>query len=422
MSTWHAPSATGPVNAEVRPPGSKSITNRALVLAALSEEPSVITGGLEARDTSLAVAALRLLGCGISLDRTGWRVTPGSVTPESELFADVGNSGTCLRFLPGVAALSRATVRFDGDPRIRERPVGAMLGALRSLGVDVSGDAAPFIVHGTGSVRGGVVALDASGSSQFVTGLLLPAARFGNGVEVRHEGPPVPSLPLIDMTLRMMAAAGAPVSSGDGVWRVSPGILSLGTVHVEPDLMNTVPFLAAALVTGGMVTVAGWPADSLQPASRILSVLASMGGSYSFGTHGLTFSGTGTITGLTADLGDVSEMAPVLTAVAAVASSPSSFTGLAHIRKHETDRIAALAKELNALGGDVTELPDGLTVRPRPLTPGLFGTYDDHRLVMTAAVLGLIVPGLSVSNAETVGKTFPGFMDDWTAMLSGAAH
>ena len=422
MSTWHAPSATGPVNAEVRPPGSKSITNRALVLAALSDEPSVITGGLDARDTSLAVAALRVLGCDISLERTGWRVTPGSVTPEAELFVDVGNSGTCLRFLPAVAALSRATVRFDGDPRVRERPVGAMLGALRSLGVDVSGDAAPFIVHGTGAVRGGSVVLDASGSSQFVSGLLLSAARFDDGVEVRHEGPPVPSLPLIDMTMRMLTAAGVSVLSGASTWRVAPGPLTLGTVHVEPDLMNTVPFLAAALVTGGSVTIAGWPADSLQAASRILAVLTSMGGSYSFGPHGLTFSGTGTITGLTADLGDVSEMAPVLTAVAAVASSPSSFTGLAHIRKHETDRIAALAKELNALGGDVTELPDGWTIRPRPLAAGLFNTYDDHRMVMAAAVLGLVVPGLSVSNAETVGKTFPGFMDDWTTMLSGAAH
>ena len=419
MSTWNAPSATGPVSAEVRPPGSKSITNRALVLAALSSDPSVITGGLEARDTSLAIAALRALGCQIDTSRTSWRTTPGSVDPESEVFVDVGNSGTCLRFLPGVAALSRGTVRFDGDPRVRERPVGAMLGALRSLGVDVSGDAAPFIVRGSGAVRGGPVVLDASGSSQFVTGLLLSGARFDDGLEVRHEGPPVPSAPLIEMTMRMLAAAGASVLSGNLVWRVSPGPLALGTVHIEPDLMNAVPFLAAALVTGGTVTVAGWPSDSLQAASRILSVLASMGGSYSFGSSGLTFSGTGVVNGLTADLGDVSEMAPALTAVAAVASSPSVFTGLAHTRKHETDRLAALAKEINALGGDVTELPDGLTIRPRPLVPGLFDTYDDHRLVMAAAVLGLIVPGISVSNAETVGKTFPGFMDDWAAMLSG---
>jgi 3-phosphoshikimate 1-carboxyvinyltransferase len=419
MSTWHAPTATGPVSADVRPPGSKSITNRALVLAALSDGPSVITGGLEARDTSLAIAALQVLGCEISIERTGWRVTPGVAALDSEVDVNVGNSGTCMRFLPGVAALSRAVVRFDGDPRIRERPVGAMLSALRSLGVDVTGDAAPFIVRGTGAVRGGSVVLDASGSSQFVTGLLLSAARFADGVSVRHEGPPVPSLPLIDMTMRMLSAAGAAVLSGDSVWRVAPGTLSLGTVHVEPDLMNTVPFLAAALVTGGTVLVPGWPQHSLQAASRILSLLESMGGSYSFGARGLVFSGSGSVRGITADLGDVSEMAPVLTCVAAVASSPSVFTGLAHIRRHETDRITALAKELNALGGDVTELPDGLSVRPRALASGgVFGTYDDHRLVMAAAVLGLVVPGLSVPGAETVAKTFPGFTDDWAAMLS----
>jgi 3-phosphoshikimate 1-carboxyvinyltransferase len=418
MSTWHAPSAAGPVSADIRPPGSKSITNRALVLAALSSGPSVIIGGLRARDTSLAVAALRVLGCEISMDGTSWRITPGPVTPEAELFIDVGNSGTCMRFLPGVAALTRATVRFDGDPRVRERPIGAMLSALRSLGADVADEAAPFIVHGTGSVRGGSVVLDASGSSQFVSGLLLPAARFEHGAEIRHEGPPVPSLPLIDMTLRMLSACGAVVSAEPSAWSVSPGPLSLGTVHVEPDLMNTVPFLAAALVTGGTVVIPGWPADSLQAATRVLAVLASMGGSFSFGTRGLTFSGTGTVTGITADLSDVSEMAPVLTAVAALASSPSTFTGLAHIRKHETDRIAALAKELNGLGGDVTELPDGWTIRPRPLSAGTFGTYDDHRLVMAAAVLGLMLPGLEVPDAETVGKTFPGFMDDWAAMLS----
>jgi 3-phosphoshikimate 1-carboxyvinyltransferase len=420
MSTWQAPSAAGPVSASVRPPGSKSITNRALVLGALSSEPSVITGALEARDTTLAADALRVLGCEIDMSRTSWHVTPGTVTPESELFVDVGNSGTCMRFLPAVAAISRATVRFDGDPRVRERPIGALLDALRSLGVEVSGDAAPFVVRGAGSVRGGAVVLDASGTSQLVSGLLLSAPRFDDGISVRHEGPPVPSAPHIAMTMRMLAGAGASVSAEPSTWRVSPGPLSLGTVHVEPDLSNTVPFLAAALVTSGTVLIQGWPAHSLQASEQILSVLEQMGGSHSVGPDGLTFWGTGEIRGITADLRDVNEMAPVLTAVASVASSPSLFTGLAHTRMHETDRLAAMAKEINALGGDVTELPDGLVVRPRALASGdPFETYNDHRLVMAAAVLGLVVPGLAVSNAETVGKTFPGFMDDWTAMLSG---
>jgi 3-phosphoshikimate 1-carboxyvinyltransferase len=421
MSTWQAPSAGGPVSARVRPPGSKSITNRALVLAALSDGPSVITGGLRARDTDIAVTALRALGSTIEI-RTAWGIRPGLLDGGSA-DVDLGNSGTCMRFLPAVAALSSAQVRFDGDPRIRERPNSALLGALRALGVSVTGDAAPFTVHGRGTVPGGAVTLDASGSSQLVSGLLLAAPRFDAGVSVRHDGPPVPSAPLIAMTVRMLAAAGADVSVADGAdgrpggWTVAPGVLAAGTIDVEPDLMNAVPFLAAALVTGGTVVIPGWPSDSLQASSKILDVLVAMGGTYSFTADGLRFSGTGDVCGVEVDLRDVSEMANVLTSVAAVASGPSTLTGLAHTRRHETDRLAAMAKEINALGGDVTELPDGLVVRPRPLSGGVFGTYSDHRMVMAAAVLGLVVPGVQVAGAETVGKTFPGFTDAWAAML-----
>jgi 3-phosphoshikimate 1-carboxyvinyltransferase len=282
-------------------------------------------------------------------------------------------------------------------------------------------------VHGRGAVRGGTVVLDASGSSQLVSGLLLAAPRFDEGIEVRHEGPPVPSAPHIAMTVRMLRAAGASVEelvSGAGgrpdAWRVRPGPLSLGSVTVEPDLSNAGPFLAAALVTGGTITIPDWPRDSLQAAGEILDVLSQMGARYSVGPDGLTISGTGRIHGVTADLRDVAELAPVLTAAAAVAESPSVFTGLAHIRAHETDRLAALAKEINALGGDITELPDGLQIRPRPLraeaADGPFGTYDDHRMVMAAAVLGLAVPDLRVAGAATVAKTFPDFMEVWASM------
>jgi 3-phosphoshikimate 1-carboxyvinyltransferase len=436
MSTWQAPPAAGPVSARVRPPGSKSITNRALVLAALSSGPSAITGGLDARDTQLAVAALRALDASVIVSRTDWRFQPGDLSSFSGAVSsgaassgavdvDLGNSGTCMRFLPAVAALTSASVRFDGDPRIRERPNAALLGALRILGAVVDGDAAPFTVHGHGSVPGGTVTLDASGSSQLVSGLLLAGPRFRDGLSVRHEGPPVPSAPHIVMTVRMLRAAGATVTVIPGPdgrpceWQVTPGPLSLGAVAVEPDLSNAVPFLAAALVTGGTVVLPGWPADSLQASSAILDALCSMGATCSVDDSGLTISGTGTVRGASVDLRDVSEMAPVLTAVAAVASSPSVFTGLAHTRTHETDRLAAMAKEINALGGDVSELPDGLEVRPRPLrASGTFHTYDDHRLVMAAAVLGLAVPGLLVDNVETVGKTFPGFTDAWASMLS----
>jgi 3-phosphoshikimate 1-carboxyvinyltransferase len=436
--TWPSPAADGPVSARVRLPASKSITNRALVLAALSDGPdpvSVIANPLRARDTMLAAAALRALGAGIDEEntesRTAWRVTPGQPAPGSAVSVDVGNAGTVMRFLPGLAALTSAVVAFDGDARARQRPVGPILAALRQLGAHIEDGgraAVPFTVHGRGAVRGGTVVLDASGSSQLVSGLLLSAPRFDEGIEIRHEGAPVPSAPHIAMTVRMLRAAGAEVAelvSGPGArpdaWRVRPGRLALGAVTVEPDLSNAGPFLAAALVTGGTVTIADWPRDSLQAAGAILDVLTRMGARYEVGADGLTITGTGRIRGITADLRDVNELAPVLTAAAAVAESPSVFTGLAHTRTHETDRLAALAKEINALGGDITELPDGLQIRPRPLRAeaagGPFGSYDDHRMVMAAAVLGLAVPGIRVAGADTVAKTFPGFTDVWAAML-----
>ena len=466
QETWAVPGAAGPVSARIRLPASKSITNRALVLAALSDRPARIANPLRARDTLLAAAALRAMGTEIAEDAdeaaavpisgsvagsaSGWRVTAGQPPAGSRVSVDVGNAGTVMRFLPAVAALTSAAVHFDGDERIRQRPVGPILAALRELGarIDDGGRAAaPFTVLGQGRVRGGSVTLDASDSSQLISGLLLAAPRFDEGIEIRHEGPPVPSAPHIAMTVRMLRAAGADVSEtacsgscgtvfvppgpaqGSGVrpfcWRVRPGRLDLGAVTVEPDLSNAAPFLAAALVTGGTLTLPGWPRDSLQAAAPILDVLTQMGARCEVDADGLTISGPGTVRGIAADLRDVAELAPVLTAAAALAEGPSTFTGLAHTRRHETDRLAALAIQINALGGDITELPDGLQVRPRPLrahaADGPFGSYDDHRMVMAAAVLGLIVPGIRVANAQTVAKTFPAFTEVWADMLT-AGH
>jgi 3-phosphoshikimate 1-carboxyvinyltransferase len=425
---WRSPVANGPVRSRLRLPGSKSITNRALVLAALSDSPSVIRGSLQARDTSLAVAALRVLGCSISGSGTDLAVR-GPVAVSGRARVDVGNAGTVMRFLPAVAALTTAAVEFDGDPRARERPVGALLGALRDLGarIDDAGRAAlPFTVLGSGAVRGGTVTLDASGSSQLVSGLLLAAPRFDLGAEVLHQGPPVPSLPHIEMSVRMLRGAGAEVDVGDGPrpasWRVRPGRLNLGDFTVEPDLSNAGPFLLAALVTGGSVTVRDWPADSLQPSGAILDVLTRMGARCSLGSDGLTVTGTGAINGIEADLRDIPELCLPLTSAAALASGPSAFTGVGHTRAQETDRLAAIAKEINALGGDVSERPDGLVIRPRPLRPDghAFESYDDHRMVMAAAVLGLAVPGIEVVNAATVGKTFPDFTSHWETLVAGA--
>jgi 3-phosphoshikimate 1-carboxyvinyltransferase len=443
------------VRARLRLPGSKSITNRALVLAALSDSPSVIRGPLQARDTRLAVAALRVLGCSISESGTDLAVSaaPGGTPPRNgglpaphlprppatppyaetarppippRVRVDVGNAGTVMRFLPAVAALTAAAVEFNGDPRARERPVGALLTALRTLGAEIDDGgrgALPFTVLGSGAVRGGTVTLDASGSSQLVSGLLLAAPRFGLGAEIRHEGPPVPSLPHIEMSVRMLRGAGAEVEVGDGErpssWRVRHGRLNLGDFTVEPDLSNAGPFLAAALVTGGSVTVLDWPRDSLQASGAILDVLTRMGAQCSLGPEGLTVTGTGTINGIEADLRDIPELCLPLTSVAALASGPSLLTGVGHTRAQETDRLAAITKEINALGGDITERPDELEIRPRPLRPNghAFESYHDHRMVMAAAVLGLAVPGIEVVNAATVGKTFPDFTAQWSALL-----
>ncbi|MDN3357037.1 3-phosphoshikimate 1-carboxyvinyltransferase [Actinomadura sp. DC4] len=411
---WSAPVADGPADARVALPGSKSMTNRALILAALAGDPSLVRRPLRSRDTLLMAGALRALGVTIEDSGDDWRVTPGELRGPATL--DVGLAGTVMRFVPPVAALAAGDVFFDGDPYARKRPMGTILAALRVLGAEVDGDALPFTVRGAGGVPGGSVTIDASGSSQMVSGLLLAAPRYGKGAEVRHEGPPVPSGAHLTMTVRMLREAGASVETGDDVWRVHPGGLRGGEVGIEPDLSNAAPFLAAALVTGGRVTVRDWPAETTQPGDELRRLLAEMGAAVTYEDGDLTVRG-GSIHGIDVDLGDVSELSCVLAAVAALADGPSRLRGIAHMRGHETDRLAALTTEINGLGGDVRELPDGLEIRPRPLHGGVFRTYDDHRMVMAAAVLGLAVPGVEVENLATVGKTLPEFGELWAEML-----
>lgn len=419
---WPAPVAPAPVDATVTLPGSKSMTNRALVLAALAGGPSRLVRPLRSRDTDLMAAALRALGTEIDEDGGDWRVVPGELRGPAR--ADTGLAGTVMRFLPPVAALASGEVAIDGDPRARERPMGPIITALRALGAEIDDGgrgALPFTVRGTGAVQGGRVTIDASGSSQLVSGLLLAAPRFDKGVEVRHEGPPVPSAPHLAMTVHMLREAGASVETDRDLWRVAPGPLRGREWAIEPDLSNAAQFLGAALVTGGRVTVPGWPAETTQPGDALRGLLAAMGAEVSLGPDGLTVRGSGGgFSGLDADLHEVGELTPVLAAIAALADSPSRLTGIAHLRGHETDRLAALVTEINGLGGDVRELPDGLEIRPRPLRGGVFRTYDDHRMVMAAAVLGLAVPGIEVENPGTVGKTLPNFTESWASMLAPA--
>jgi len=425
-TTWPAPTAEHPVEATVPLPGSKSLTNRYLVIAALAGESSRLRSPLRSRDTLLMAAALAGLGVRI-VDVPGsspfgddWLISPGQLRGPATI--DCGLAGTVMRFLPPVAALAEGDVRFDGDPRARERPMAPVLAALRDLGVGVDDDAGrlPFTVHGTGKVRGGTVRIDASASSQFVSALLLAGARFADGVTVRHVGPPIPSEPHVVMTVEALRDVGVVVDDEDpATWRVEPGPVGALDVQVEPDLSNAAPFLAAAAVTAGRIYVPGWPQYTTQAGDHLRDLLDQMGADVSLDRDGLTVTGTGELYGLDADLHAAGELTPVVAALAALADSPSHLRGIAHLRGHETDRLAALARELNGLGGDVTETADGLIIRPAKLHGGLFATYDDHRLATAGAVLGLRVPGVRVENVGTTAKTLPGFTDLWQRMISG---
>jgi 3-phosphoshikimate 1-carboxyvinyltransferase len=419
---WLAPTAVAPVDAAVAVPGSKSMTNRALVLAALAAGPSVVRRPLRARDTWLMAAGLA--GLGVGIEDCGdlgadWQLTPAALRGPADV--DCGLAGTVMRFLPPVAALADGDVRFDGDPRARERPMRPLLTALRHLGADITDDGRgglPFTVRGRGGLPGGAVSVDASASSQFVSALLLAAPCYTRGLTVQHVGPPVPSLPHIMMTLSMLADAGGVIEHRERtMWRVEPGELRGTDLTVEPDLSNAAPFLAAALVTGGRVRVPDWPSTSPQPGHELPALLGRMGATCTVDEQGLTLSGGGRVTGVDADLRDLGELTPVLAAVAVLADSPSSLRGIGHLRGHETDRLTALAKEINGLGGDVTDTDDGLEIRPRRLHGGTFATYDDHRLATAAAVIGLVVPGVHVENVVTTAKTLPDFVDMWTTML-----
>jgi 3-phosphoshikimate 1-carboxyvinyltransferase len=416
---WPAPRATAPVDAEVSVPGSKSVTNRALVLAALAAEPSRLGSPLRARDTTLMAAALRTLGVGVAEDGEDWVVTPGQLRGGGAI--DVGLAGTVQRFVPALAALADAPVRFDGDARARHRPLAPLVEGLRQLGAEVDDVTLPLTVYGRGRVRGGAAAIDSSGSSQFVSGLLLAATRYEEGIQLRHTGDrPVPSALQIAMTVQMLTDAGAQVAAGDREWTVAPGPLRGGDLVVPPDLSSAAPFVVAAVATGGRVLIPGWPRRSYQPGDRLPDLLRAMGASCVLDERGLVTTAGDRLEGLDADLADCTELVPALVALAALASTPSTFRGIAHMRGHETDRLAALTAELTRLGGEVTETPDGLRIVPRRLHGGVVRTYDDHRMAMFGAVLGLAVDGVAVENVATTGKTVPDFPRRWAQMLGTA--
>ena len=418
-------------------PGSKSLTNRVLVLSALAAGPSRVQRPLLARDTTLMVDGLRALGTSITAgEGTGgdwaegaddrrdgvasWLIEPSTLRGPAQI--DCGLAGTVMRFLPVVATLADGPAHFDGDPRARERPMAQTLGTLRTLGASVTSttgrDTLPFTVHGAGAVPGGVVRLDASGSSQFVSALMLAGARFRAGVDIRHEGKPVPSSPHLAMTAAELRRRGVDVDDAEpNRWVVRPGGIDAWDCDIEPDLSNAAPFLAAALATGGTVRVPDWPQHTEQAGDELRSLLAGMGAEVRRDDSGLTVDAGAAIEPISADLHDVGELTPVIAALCALATGTSVLSGIAHLRGHETDRLAAIATEINALGGQVSELDDGLRIQPKPLRPGRWHTYADHRMAHAGAVLGLAVAGIELEDVATTAKTFPGFAEAWQRML-----
>ncbi|MEY4348260.1 MAG: hypothetical protein RIS43_679 [Actinomycetota bacterium] len=421
--------ATAPVTATVAVPGSKSVTNRALVLAAIADGPSRIAKPLHARDTALMAQALSQLGVGVEEVKTehgiDWVITPQPLHGPASI--DCGLAGTVMRFLPAIASIATGDIRFDGDPRARVRPMKTIIEALKSLGVEVDDDGRstlPFTLHGTGSVRGGEVELDASASSQFVSALLLAGARFDNGVTIIHRGNSLPSIPHIDMSVEMLRERGVKVdvdiaSENDARWTVHPSAIRALDMTVEPDLSNALPFLAAAMVTEGSVTIPDWPQSTTQPGAQVPDLLRQMGAHVELSADGLTVHGPTNLLGLNADLKDVGELTPVLAAICALATTPSELTGIEHLRGHETDRLTALAAEINKAGGEVIELKDGLIINPAALHGSVFESYEDHRMATAGAVIGLKVAGIQVENIATTAKTLPDFDAMWQSMLQG---
>jgi 3-phosphoshikimate 1-carboxyvinyltransferase len=423
--TWPAPHASVPVHATVTVPGSKSLTNRSLVLSALAAAQgsgeSTIGGALLSRDTELMIGALRTLGFDVDGDAAELTVS-GRISPATGARVDCGLAGTVLRFVPPLAALGEATVEFDGDEQARTRPIAPLLSALRSLGVDIVGNALPFRVAGTGSVKGGTVAIDASASSQFVSGLLLSGAAFTDGLTVEHVGDPVPSAPHIEMTVAMLRQAGIDVDdSTANRWQVAPGRVAARRWDVEPDLSNAVPFLSAAAVTGGTVRVAGLPSPSLQPVQTVVRILGLADATVSQSESHLEVQGADEYGGFEADLQEVGELAPAVAVLAALAApgSVSRLRGIAHLRGHETDRLAALSTEISGLGGQCEQTADGLLITATKLHAGIWHSYADHRMAMAGAIAGLAVPGLDIDDVETTSKTLPGFAQLWADMLAG---
>ena len=431
MTNWSAPFRGGltsvgePINAKISIPGSKSATNRALILAAIAKTPSRLRKPLSSRDADLMVKGLQSLGCKIDEIKTAqgfdYQITPQKLTGPTQI--DVGNAGTVMRFLPPIASLATGLIHFDGDARSHERPLEPVIKALEQLGASIEHGnkyRLPLIINGSGGIKGGEVEVDASASSQFISALMLLGPATKNGLTIKNIGKSLPSMPHIEMTIQMLRQFGATVEVNENSWTVRSGDLSGQDLTIEPDLSNAAPFMAAAMICGGSVEILDWPKSTSQPGDQLRDIFAKMGARIEQNNEGLKISGSGKINGIDIDLHNVGELTPSIAAVAALASTPSTLRGIAHLRLHETDRLAALANEINNLGGDVTEGPGELLIKPAKLVASqIFKSYEDHRMATAGAIIGLAVKDLIVENIETTKKTLPDFPGMWQEMLNG---
>ena len=418
---WPAPfRGRTPVHAQVRIPGSKSVTNRALILASLATSPSTIRKPLISRDSELMSAGLSALGISITGSDEAWQITPAPLRGPARV--DVGNAGTVMRFLPPLAAFAQGDISFDGDPRSYERPLGPVIKALEELGIEIEHGgrySLPMVIKARGKVKGGALTIDASASSQFLSALLLVAPSMEEGITVTHRGGALPSMPHIEMTVAMLRDFGADVTVDPAAqkWSVKAGALHGKDLVIEPDLSNASPFLSIAMVCGGSITISDWPRATTQPGDQLRDIFTQMGATVELNDDGLTLTGGSSIHGIDIDLHDVGELTPSIAALAALADSPSHLRGIGHLRLHETDRLAALTREINSLGGNVVEEETALHITPAPLHAGVFHTYEDHRLATAGAVIGLVTPGVEVENVATTRKTLPDFPGLWNSLV-----
>lgn len=408
----------GPVQGTVRPPGSKSLTNRALIVAALAKGSSELIGVLDSVDTRVMIDSLLRLGVSVDPDFEQCAIKVQGCNgrpPASEAELWLENSGTSIRFLTAFCALGHGAYRLDGNARMRQRPISKLVSAIQQLGVnaqcDLDSDCPPVIVH-TQGMTGGTAVVDAQISSQYLSALLMAAPCAQGPVEIRLTGELV-SEPYIDMTLGVMARFGVTVdTTHPGIYRTSPQRYRGTLYEIEPDASAASYFFAAAAITGGEITVNGLSEYALQGDLKFLDILEQMGCHVSWKTHGVTVRGGGELRGVDVDMNAISDTVQTLAAVAPFASGPTVIRNVAHIRHKETDRIAAVTTELRRLGLQVEEREDGLTIHPGPVQPAVIETYDDHRMAMSFALIGLKHPGIQIAHPECTTKTYPDYFSD----------